>query len=160
MGLVDATLEGVRISPARVRDAIAALVDLMARVDQQGSGGAWSPKERSFGRWYSWVHDAAVKASLSEAQGAETDAGAAAGLAAALTEWRYAARAEDGAVRVESFTGRSYGDDALLWQALAPCLDAGGSISWRGEDDDLWRFEFTGAGMKTMTGQITWREDV
>jgi hypothetical protein len=143
---VSATLDCVRIPPEQVTPAAEALRALMTQAARLGA----SARELSF----AWVNTHSVLKAL--------DAGGPEGLVGALDEWRYEASLDkDGSVIVEDFRGTKYGTDALLWQALAPCLDAGGSISWRGEDDDdLWRFEFTGAGMKTMTGQITWREDV
>lgn len=85
-------------------------------------------------------------------------------LEAALAKWRWEWRAPHG-YRLEEgeegswyFTGESAGDDNLLFTTLAPFIEAGGSIEWRGEDGKKWRYLFDGAAMKIQKGKTVWED--
>jgi hypothetical protein len=151
----DATID-VLIPADKVQGALKALRDLMTQVDELGSGGSSSGEV-----WFSWVGTDEVLAALDENN-----------LVKAFKEWRYEAETEDKAdleklaapeqpifedVRLLYFDGEKYGDDEKLWEALAPFVESGGSIEWRGEDDAHWRFLFEDGGMIEQYGEIVWR---
>jgi hypothetical protein len=155
---VDATID-VLIPGDGVPGAIQALLKLMNEVQDQGGGGVFKGGQ-TVSRNYSWVGTEQVVAALTTLD-----------LVKALEEWRYDASAEEssdleklatpdrppfGDVRVEWFSGEKWGDDEKLWTVLAPFVQKGGSIEWRGEDDERWRYVFTGEGMKEQRGMTVW----
>jgi hypothetical protein len=155
---VYATID-VLIPGTSVPGAIKALRGLMNEVQDQG-GGAVFKGGQTVSRHYSWVGTEQVVAALTTLD-----------LVGALAEWRYEASGEEradleklatpeqplfGDVRVEWFSGGKLGDDEKLWIVLAPFVQKGGSIEWRGEDDERWRYVFTGEGMTEQRGMTVW----
>ena len=67
---------------------------------------------------------------------------------------------DEDAVDDEGFTMMFYdnkcGDEEHFFKALAPCIADGSYINWRGEDGDLWRWEFEGGTMRTRRGGVVW----
>lgn len=49
------------------------------------------------------------------------------------------------------------GDEVLLLDTLAPFFADGNFIDWKGEDGDIWRYEFRGGKMNQMVAEIVWR---
>lgn len=99
----------------------------------------------SSGRHYSWVNY--------PKGGFET-------LEEALHEWRYSTYTarDTGAVMVESFEGEKLGDDEVLWAVLAefvtPCEHA--TITWRGEDGHMWRYQIADGKLHEQTATVIW----
>lgn len=157
---VEATFSSdFRIPAENVEGAISALTDLMCRADSSGSGGRWSGGEAQE-RWFSWVETSSVLQCLERQD-----------LAGALKEWRYDAVAKSKAdlevlsapentvfsdVLIEFFEGSKWGDDEELWCCLAPFVSEGSTIEWVGEDHEMWKYVFTGGGLKKMQAQIVW----
>jgi hypothetical protein len=61
---------------------------------------------------------------------------------------------EDG-LEITGYDAKS-GDEEHFLRALAPFVEPGCYIEWRGEEDDMWRQEFDGQTMTTKTGTIRW----
>jgi hypothetical protein len=72
-----------------------------------------------------------------------------------LREWRWAASYDkkQNIVSLE-FTGEKYGDDAVLFDALAPFIEAGGEIHFTGEDGDQWKYLFDGKCRTEKQGKV------
>lgn len=51
------------------------------------------------------------------------------------------------------FDSKTGNEDDLL-EALAPFVESGSYVEWRGEDDDLWRHSFHDGHMTTATGRL------
>jgi len=76
----------------------------------------------------------------------------------ALEAWRYKAIfVGEGDVVIESFEGGEWGDDRILYQALAPFLRDGGSIVCYGEDDRRWRYLFHDGKVEEQHARLIWR---
>lgn len=66
-------------------------------------------------------------------------------LEAVLDEWRWRAKNDEaGNIIHIDFTGEKYGDDTLLFQQIAPFVEAGSVINMKGEDGALFRWRFDG----------------
>jgi len=78
----------------------------------------------------------------------------------ALDEWRYQTYTaiDTGTVMVEEFEGEKWGDDEILWTALAPFIDPHvyATITWVGEDHAMWRYEFIDGKVVETYAAITW----
>lgn len=48
------------------------------------------------------------------------------------------------------------GDEDVLLQTLAPFIEAGSYMEWRGEDGYLYRWEFDGTTMTEKSGEVVW----
>lgn len=93
------------------------------------------------GQTYSWVYSAV----LAKAQSVKEH----------LAEWRWNVHQDVvGNITGLSFSGEKLGDDLILFQALAPVVDAGSFIVMHGEDGDCWRWYFDGATCVEQNAQI------
>lgn len=77
----------------------------------------------------------------------------------ALEAWRYEANQTSGDVLIEEFTGEKYGDDKTLFTALAPFIQDGSFITFRGEDDKHWKWVFKDGVMKEFYGKIVYEDE-
>jgi len=76
-----------------------------------------------------------------------------------LEEWSYPIeedKKDDTLFRVIDFEGCKEGDDALLWEALAPVIDSGSYIENKGEDGALWRWKFNDGDFEEKYADISW----
>lgn len=119
---------------------------LMTKVEEQGSGKV-SNGEEVLSSHYSWIRTDSVINALEKND-----------LVAALAEWRYEFYTDKGtgALVFSYFRGEKWGDDAQLWEALAPAIDTGCHIEYRGEDGHHWRYLFTDGKVKEQNGTIIW----
>jgi hypothetical protein len=77
----------------------------------------------------------------------------------AFYEWRWNARfgpLAGGDLTDLWFEGEKYGDDEVLWEAIAPYVDAGSYIEMSGEEGEVWRWVFDGSTFHTHYGKMTW----
>lgn len=119
-----------RIDRERCAPALDALRALIAQAPEKGSGYRWKGDEPK-------VHHFAY---VSTEQAATTKT-----LPEMLLAWRYSADVDDyGNIICLWFRGQPLGDDALLFQALAPFVDAGSYLTFEGEDGACWRWVFDG----------------
>ena len=96
-----------------------------ARVAADGSGGRFAGGQKKVA-WYSWVNN--------------PENGAFPSLGDALSEWRYEWEEGDEGINIYAFIGEKWGDDELLFNAIAPYVE--GDILCHGEDGNLWGYEF------------------
>lgn len=59
----------------------------------------------------------------------------------------------DGDIRVTSYDGKT-GQEDIFFRRIADLIPEGQSVTWLGEDDDLWQWKFTGTGMNQAKAQI------
>jgi hypothetical protein len=50
------------------------------------------------------------------------------------------------------------GNEDVLFEVLAPYIDAGGYVEWRGEDGSHWMWMFDGTAMKVLDGEVVYNE--
>ena len=158
---IDATVNDVVIPGAKVEGAVAALTELMDEAHVMGEGGSWQGGQRHSAH-FSWVNTDEVLGHLARKD-----------LAKAIESWRWACGAPDEKddleiladayvphqdVKVDYFAGEKMGQDDVFWETLAPFVQEGAMIEFRGEDDARWRYIFTGDGMKVQTGETVWKE--
>lgn len=78
----------------------------------------------------------------------------------ALYGWRYSTYTarDTGAVMVESFEGEKFGDDEVLWATLAKFVEPSehATITWRGEDGHMWRYQISDGILHEQTATISW----
>lgn len=78
-----------------------------------------------------------------------------------LKAWRYYPKTdpETGDIISLDFGGEKWGDDRLLFDTLAPYVEAGSKIEYLGEDGNKWRFVFDGKTLKESRPQVTWSDE-
>jgi len=77
----------------------------------------------------------------------------------ALEKWRWTpAENEAGDIIDIRFDGEKLGDEALLFDALAPFVREGSYIEMHGEDETWWRWWFHNGGCHEVTPTILWGE--
>jgi hypothetical protein len=155
---VEVSIEEVTIPAGKVGAALTALASLMGQVQEKGGGGSYVPGKEPV-KHYSWVTTATCLNHLTERN-----------LIGFLFEWRYEASEGDPMTPVEQlaqgqefcdvsvdyFDGGKWGDDEHLWKALAPFVEDGGVIEFKGEDGHYWRYVFGGGTMTEQTGTVVW----
>lgn len=126
----------------RAGDALAAVqaLDPVTR----GAGGTWSGGRKTES-WFSWV-------TTSEYKNA-TDIGE------AFDAWRWELRQDsNGDWSLVGFNGEKLGDDAILFEAVAPFVKSGSFVEMQGEDGARWRWVFDGKTCKEKEGRISWED--
>lgn len=116
------------ISVKNKEKALRAIKDLQHRVKEGGGCSYCGGKED---RSFSWV-------TTSEFVNAKT-------LKEAMVAWRWEV-SEDTDENVNSiyFDGEKLGDDAILFEAIAPYVKKGSFIEMNGEDGCIWQWQFNG----------------
>ena len=107
--------------------ALAAIKAMAGRETIQDSGG----------RHFSWV-------TTQEFLDADT-------LEEALDAWRWNLEPDWKQIQ---FNGEKLGDDKLLFDAIAPYVEAGSFIEMHGEDGEIWQWVFNGKTCREVTAQI------
>jgi hypothetical protein len=75
----------------------------------------------------------------------------------ALLAWRWETyRDGDGVIGNIGFRGEKYGDDTVLFTAIAPFVEPGSYIEMNGEDGALWRWIFKNGTVDEVSATITW----
>ena len=119
--------------------ALAAVQDLYYAKDKQSGGSSKGD------RWFSWVNMTELK----EANN----------LVDAIKAWRWQPQLDaSGDIDAIYFEGEKLGDDAVLFNVLAPFVEAGSFIELRGEDGRLWRWAFKGGTMQEKMGKVVFEE--
>lgn len=67
--------------------------------------------------------------------------------------WRWECVEDGNYFVVEEFLGEKYGDDEILFTAIAPYIEAGSEIHFIGEDGNEWKYVFDGKTMKELIGR-------
>ena len=129
------------IPSANVEAAHKAILNLMG-CTEAGTGGEWTGGKK-VGSWFSWV-------STQEARESKD-------LTNAMKAWRWAIDfSEAGDVNSIIFCGEKYGDDNLLFDAIAPFVTSGSFIEMQGEDGARWRWLFENNACREQDGKIVW----
>ena len=77
----------------------------------------------------------------------------------ALGAWRWEVYPdEEGDIDSILFMGKKLGDDAILFEAIAPFVRSLSFIEMQGEDGDRWRWAFYEGVMHEQQATITWEE--
>lgn len=99
--------------------------------------------EDSGGRHFSWVNPEFVNSKTLEN---------------AIKSWRWEPLMdkETGDVDGLEFDGKKYGDEEVLFAALAPYVEPDSFIEVMGEEGEMWRWFFDGKKLITQEAKITW----
>ena len=140
---VDISIGGIDFPKDKVPAVLAAINALFSPENmKRASGGSWMGGKQT-SRHFSWVSGPGP-------EGFTT-------LVDALEAWRYDAHEDpNGDVHLNYFRGEKWGDDEVLYEALAPFVEEGATIECRGEDGCQWRYLFEGGKVKDQTARITW----
>lgn len=77
-----------------------------------------------------------------------------------MEEWRWELEYDDdGDVDAIQFTGEKMGDDKLLFDTIAPFVEAGSYIEMQGEDGSKWKWTFDGKTCTEMQPSDTYEDD-
>jgi hypothetical protein len=143
----------VFLPKARFADAYKALCDLNQH-DELKSGGSYGGDKISAGdprpdgmtyhpaRWFSWM-DADYPSKCTTMEQVLQEVGF-------DPYFDYAGNLE--ALSYDSKTGC----EEIFLNALAPFMRNGSYINWRGEDGELYRYEFQDGQMRQLTGNVTY----
>ena len=130
----------VIIPTDRMASALHELKAMAMNKDKMGGGGFTGVGE-PVEQWFSWVD-------MQQLANAET-------LVEAFNAWRYDFVNSDDGVVLENFEGEKLGDDAFLWETLAPFIKDGGFMEVHGEDNDYWRWKFNDGKFREVELQLT-----
>jgi len=130
----------VIIPTDRMASALHELKAMAMHKNKMGGGGftgAGKPVEQ----WFSWVD-------MQQLANAET-------LIEAFDAWRYEFVKYDDGIILENFNGEKLGDDAFLWETLAPFIKDDGFIEVHGEDNYFWRWKFNDGKFQEVELRLT-----
>jgi hypothetical protein len=79
-------------------------------------------------------------------------------LPGAMKAWRWFLDSDDETDEIHdiTFEGEKLGDDAVLFDAIAPFVEPGSYIEMLGEDGSLWRWVFDGKTCQEKSANISW----
>jgi hypothetical protein len=129
----------------KVADCLKAINDLHTTDHREEmSGGSFQGGQQT--AWhYSWV--------------SHPPEGGFPNLVAAFDEWRYSAAETDlGDVEIQYFQGEKWGNDEVLFNAIAPFVNEG-RIEVTGEDNDRWKYEFDGETFSRFDGEYVYEDE-
>ena len=120
-----------------------AIMDKMRELNKRDDlkqGGSYSGGKQT-GYWFSWMNDADFDGNdigtFLEAVGFEVE------------------QDEDGDIIRLQYDSKT-GQEDLFFAVMAPFIEDGSTIEWKGEDDALWLWKFEGGKMFIMTPVIDW----
>lgn len=79
----------------------------------------------------------------------------------AMTAWRWCVTYDDSIepnandITDINFEGEKLGDDIILFEAIAPYVEAGSYIQMQGEDGLIWRWVFNGKTVKEVNAKLS-----
>jgi len=96
--------------------------------------------------WYSWVSNPGEDGFKS--------------LEEAFDAWRYSTETDhkDDSLLVTYFQGEKWGDDGILWTAVAPFVADKCSAVMTGEDGEIWRYLFEKGIMREQYGKVIFKD--
>jgi len=130
----------VVIPTDRMASALHELKAMAIHKNKMGGGG-FTGVGKPVEQWFSWVD-------MQQLANAET-------LVEALEAWRYNFVNSNDGVVFEYFEGEKLGDDAFLWETLAPFINDGGFIEVHGEDHYFWRWKFNDGKFQEVELRLT-----
>ena len=74
----------------------------------------------------------------------------------AMWAWRWEIVMDNNDVIGISFNGEKLGDDEILFNAIAPYVEAGSFIQMSGEEGMMWRWSFDGKECREQQAVISW----
>lgn len=78
-------------------------------------------------------------------------------LAEAIEEWGYTTSTDDeGDTYIDGFIGEKIGQEEVLWDTLAPYVEAGSTLDIMGEDGETWRWHFDGQKCVQRSGKVVY----
>jgi hypothetical protein len=126
----------------------AALKGLNAMWDQSGkpahncSGGSYASGGK-VDSWYGWTENPPT--------------GGFPTLEKLFDAWRYQGTEDkEGNFVIDSFNGEKWGDDDILYKAMAPYIKSGAKIFCTGEDHERWMYLFKKGTMTSKTAKVVW----
>lgn len=147
MGYYVEVIESCAYVPAdKVEAACRGMEPMMSpeQIVQDGQGGSWSGgKQEKY--CYSWVDDDKCRKLL-----AEND------LAGFIEAWGFTPWTdEQGNIYLGGYDSKT-GQEELMLQNLAPFMEPGTHMVWRGEEGELWASVFTDGKMHEKQVKIVW----
>jgi hypothetical protein len=122
---------------AAALDAIKAMTTV---TNKMGGGGHTVGSPEVVKQWFSWVD-------MEQLANADT-------LIKAFNAWRYTFSENGYGVFLDYFNGEKLGDDAFLWETMAPFIKDGGFIEVHGEDG-FWRWKFNNGQFQDVELRLT-----
>jgi hypothetical protein len=124
-------------------EACLAAINALHSGDMKGASGGSYMGGKQISKCYSWVSNPGP-------EGFKT-------LEDAFQSWRYDAHEDpNGNVHVDYFSGEKWGDDEILYAAIAPFVEDDASIEIRGEDGHQWRYLFEAGKYSEQTARVSW----
>lgn len=125
----------IKIKRDKFKEALAAIKALAGKETIEDSGGShFSWVDDDFATKYDDLHDM-------------------------MEEWRYELEYDDeGNVDGIQFTGEKIGDDLILFNAIAPFVEAGNYITMMGEDGAKWKWAFDGTTCKEQDSTVVFED--
>lgn len=121
---INLTEADFRIDAENTRDALDTIRELMA--DPSADRHGYSAQS---GRHFSWLNNATPE---------DWDS-----LQDAMADWRFPVELDDDQNVVDiRFSGQKIGDENQLFDVIAPYVEDGSYLEFRGEDGDVWRLVF------------------
>ncbi|MDR1558699.1 MAG: hypothetical protein LBS84_03180 [Clostridiales bacterium] len=65
---------------------------------------------------------------------------------------------DNGNIDAIGFNGSNLSDEECLWEQIAPMIEDGSFLEYRGEGGDIWRWVFHGGKCYELTATIIWPE--
>ena len=139
----------LRIPAEQVAAALAAIQSLYqpAVMEQRGTASRYDPQ---------------TQRTIREYRASPLPPGGFIDLIAALQAWAFAAEQQaDGSLEVTAFLSDKVGDEAVLFEALAPFLDASlhPVIEARQDNDEVWRHTFCNGEHRRVPGKVVYADD-
>lgn len=75
-----------------------------------------------------------------------------------LENLRYECDTDSEYVYITDFFGEKYGEELTIHKVLAPFVEDGGYIEYKGEDGDVWRHLFKNGEVREIHPTIKWEE--
>ena len=112
---------------------------LLDNVETQGGGGVYSEGKTT--KHYSWVDNTEIEAVER--------------IGDILAAFRYEPDYDElGNICDIYFEGEKIGDEAFLFTTLAPYIEKGSYLTYRGEDNAMWQYYFDGEKMIEKSGRV------
>ena len=134
----------VIISAANVPAAFEAVKALNKRDELKG-GGRFPKRGLPEDNWFAWMpwnYDQTVESIADVFQ---------------LLGFEHSSIDDDGYFHLSWYNSKT-GDEEHFLNAIAPYVESGSVIEWRGEDNERWRNHFLDGQMRTEHPEVTWTE--
>jgi len=129
-----------------LEDAYEAICDLNQHDDLK-QGGSWGPDESKNQYWFSWMPED-IRAACPD-------------LLAVVNEIGFDSKYDEAGNLVLGHYSNKTGQEDLLIDAIAPFVQEGSYVIWRGEDNSYYKWEFNDGKMLVIPGEVEvrWHTD-